>query len=90
MKLTVFYRYKLFDNHILKRISTPIVKRSSRECHGNVYRIKKGAGKAVRTRNETKRPINDDIFQCGGCEITRIRHTVSIVFIIQLKSRRLG
>jgi len=79
-----------FDNRISKRISTPIVKRSSRECHGNVYRIKKGAGKAVRTRNETKRPINEDIFQCGGCDTTRIRHTVSIVFINQLGSRPLS
>lgn len=27
----------------------------------------------------------NDIFQCGGCEITRIRHTVSIIFINQLR-----
>ncbi|PFM62559.1 hypothetical protein COJ48_18880 [Bacillus cereus] len=30
---------------------------------------------------------NNDIFQCGGCEITRIRHTVSIMFSDQLRDR---
>lgn len=30
---------------------------------------------------------NNDIFQCGGCEITRIRHAVSIIFTIQLRMR---
>ncbi|WP_257145076.1 hypothetical protein [Bacillus cereus] len=40
----------------------------------------------------TKRPIktNEDIFQCDGCGITRIRHAVSIVFINQLGMRPLG
>jgi hypothetical protein len=28
---------------------------------------------------------NNDIFQCGGCEITRIRHAVSIMFSVQLR-----
>ncbi|PEA24120.1 hypothetical protein CN349_20790 [Bacillus cereus] len=58
-----------------------------RECHGNVYRI---VGRAKRCKPALKRKDRsmnyNDIFQCGGCEITRIRHTVSIIFSIQLRS----
>jgi len=33
---------------------------------------------------------NNEIFQCGGCERSHIRHAVSIMFINQLGMRPLG
>jgi len=44
MKSTVFLMYKLFENRISKRSSTPIVERSYARMSQNVYRIKKRGG----------------------------------------------
>lgn len=58
-----------------------------RECHSNVYG---GKGGTNPRQNEKTNEYNNDIFQRGECEVTHIRHAVSIVFINQLGMRPLG